>query len=44
MFLYKQEADCKVYAGAVDYKGQVRIPFIYDENFRLVRTADAPKN
>lgn len=32
MFLYKQEADGKVYAGAVDYKGQVRIPFIYDEN------------
>ena len=30
--LYKQEADGKVYAGAVDYKGQVRIPFIYDEN------------
>ena len=24
--------DGKVYAGAVDYKGQVRIPFIYDEN------------
>ena len=32
MFLYKQEANGKVYAGAVDYKGQVRIPFIYDEN------------
>lgn len=32
MFLYKQEADGKVYAGAVNYKGQVRIPFIYDEN------------
>lgn len=32
MFPYKQEADGKVYAGAVDYKGQVRIPYIYDDN------------
>lgn len=32
MFPYRQEADGKVYAGAVNYKGQVRIPYIYDEN------------
>ena len=32
MFPYRQEADGIVYAGAVNYKGQVRIPYIYDEN------------
>ena len=31
MFMYKQESDGSVHAGAVNYRGQVRIPFIYDD-------------
>ena len=29
---YRQEADGSVNAGAIDYRGQVRIPFTYDEH------------
>ncbi len=32
MFVYKQEPDGTVHAGALDYQGRVRIPFIYDDN------------
>jgi hypothetical protein len=32
MFLYKQDVDGSVHAGALDYRGQDRIPFIYDDN------------
>ena len=32
MFLYKQNPDGSVHAGALNYQGKVRIPFIYDEN------------
>ena len=32
MFLYKQDPDGSVHAGAIDYSGRVRIPFIYDDN------------
>lgn len=31
IILYKQESDGIVHAGAVNYRGQVRIPFIYDD-------------
>ena len=31
IFIYKQNPDGSVHAGAVNYRGQVRIPFIYDD-------------
>ncbi|MBP5488740.1 MAG: WG repeat-containing protein [Bacteroidales bacterium] len=31
IFMYKQDPDGSVHAGAVNYRGQVRIPFIYDD-------------
>lgn len=32
MFVYKQEPDGSVHAGALNYRGEARIPFIYDDN------------
>ncbi len=32
MFVYKREPDGSVHAGALNYRGQARIPFIYDDN------------
>ena len=31
IFTYKQDVDGSVHAGALNYRGQVRIPFIYDD-------------
>ena len=31
IFLYKQDPDGSVHAGIVNYRGQVRVPFIYDD-------------
>jgi hypothetical protein len=31
IFIYKQDPDGSVHAGALNYRGQVRIPFIYDD-------------
>ncbi len=32
IFVYKREPDGSVHAGAINYRGGVRIPFVYDEN------------
>ena len=32
MFVYKRDPDGSVHAGALNYRGQARIPFIYDDN------------
>ena len=31
IFIYKQDPDGSVHAGIVNYRGQVRVPFIYDD-------------
>ena len=31
IFIYKQDPDGSVHAGVVNYRGQVRVPFIYDD-------------
>ena len=31
IFIYKQDPDGSVHAGVINYRGQVRVPFIYDD-------------
>ena len=42
IFIYKQDPDGSVHAGIVNYRGQVRVPFIYDDQNGVYHGAFPP--